>query len=418
MRVVHVLRKYNPAEWGGTETALQRLFTGFRPNGIIPIVYCPRLASRVERDPLAEAGCTVKRFSVCVPILGISTEQRRQMLAVGGNLMSFDLVRSLWKEMAITLIHSHTLGRLGGMALTVARKKWIPFVVSIHGGVLDLPETVKKGFERSRGFEWGKVFGALFRSRRLLSEADAILTCNAQEASLLQHRYPGRRVLVHPHGVPLREYEPDYRERAREAFPEIRGRQVLACVGRIDPVKNQSWLVERMPAVLLKHPKTILVLAGSCTDQGYGRSIEQAIARLDLRQHVLLTGGLPPGDPRLIGLYQEAKVTLLPSISETFGLAILEAWAAGTAVISSQTSGASALIQHRQNGWLFHLENPKGFHDSLDEALLQPDLAEHFAGAGKHLVATEYDTHVLAGRMKALYQELIEEKNALRNPAR
>src|SRR4051812_18146780 len=44
MRVVHVLRKYNPAEWGGTETALQRLFDGFRPNGIIPIVYCPRIA--------------------------------------------------------------------------------------------------------------------------------------------------------------------------------------------------------------------------------------------------------------------------------------------------------------------------------------------------------------------------------------
>jgi len=41
MRVVHILRKYDPSEWGGTETALQRLFACFRPNGIIPIVYCP-----------------------------------------------------------------------------------------------------------------------------------------------------------------------------------------------------------------------------------------------------------------------------------------------------------------------------------------------------------------------------------------
>ena len=48
MRVVHVLRKYNPAEWGGTETALQRLFSGFRPNGIIPIVYCPRIAGEIS----------------------------------------------------------------------------------------------------------------------------------------------------------------------------------------------------------------------------------------------------------------------------------------------------------------------------------------------------------------------------------
>src|SRR5438270_6453085 len=111
MRVVHLLRKYNPAEWGGTETALQRLFDRCRPNGIIPIVYCPSIVGRIREDPLAEAGCTIKRFKVCVPVLGISSDQKRQMLAVGGNLMSFDLVRSLWKEMAVSLIHSHTLGR-------------------------------------------------------------------------------------------------------------------------------------------------------------------------------------------------------------------------------------------------------------------------------------------------------------------
>src|SRR5438477_4990053 len=168
MRVVHVLRKYNPAEWGGTETALQRLFSGFRLNGIIPIVYCPRLAGLIPQDPLGDAGCTVKRFNACVPVIGIPPEQKRQMLAVGGNLMSFDLVRSLWKEMAVALIHSHTLGRLGGIALTVAKKKWIPFVVSIHGGVLDLPPALKRDFDKSHGFEWGKVFGALFHARRLL----------------------------------------------------------------------------------------------------------------------------------------------------------------------------------------------------------------------------------------------------------
>src|ERR1051326_2911017 len=282
MRVVHILRKYNPAEWGGTETALQCLFDGCRPNGIIPIVYCPRIPVRTASDPLAEAGCTVKRFKACVPVLGISREQKRQMLAVGGNLMSFDLVRSLWKEMAIALIHSHTLGRLGGVALTVAKKKWVPFVVTMHGGVLDLPAALKREFERSKGWEWGKLFGALFRSRRLLSEADAILTCNSKEASLLKVRYPGKRILVHPHGVPLRQYQTDHREAARGAFPQIQEKQVLLCVGRIDPVKNQSWVVERAPAIFLKHPNTLLVLAGACTDETYGQAIEKQIARLGL----------------------------------------------------------------------------------------------------------------------------------------
>jgi glycosyltransferase involved in cell wall biosynthesis len=258
----------------------------------------------------------------------------------------------------------------------------------------------------------------LFHARRLLADADAILACNAKEAALLKARHPGRRILVHPHGVPLEPYEKDCRPVAREAFPAIQGKSVLLCVGRVDPVKNQAWLIERAPAIFLKHPRTLLVLAGACTDAAYGESIARQIDRLGLREQVILTGGLPPGDPRLIGLLQEAKVVLLPSISETFGLVILEAWAAGTAVISSMTSGASALVEHRTNGWLFHLESPKQFFDALDEALGQPELAAELAAAGKSLVASQYDTRVLAGRMKALYEELIEEKNALRNLAR
>src|SRR5256885_95193 len=162
MRVVHILRKYNPAEWGGTETALQRLFDRCRPNGIIPIVYCPSITGRLAEDPLADAGCTVKRFKVCVPVLGLSLEQKRQMLAVGGNLMSFDLVRSLWNEMAVALIHSHTLGRLGGIALTLAKKKRVPVVVSIHGGGLDLSAGLKREFWGRRGFEWGEKVGGVF----------------------------------------------------------------------------------------------------------------------------------------------------------------------------------------------------------------------------------------------------------------
>ncbi|MCD6052699.1 MAG: hypothetical protein K0Q55_4121, partial [Verrucomicrobia bacterium] len=43
MRVAHVLRKYNPAEWGGTETALQRLFNSLRHHQINSVVYCPKI---------------------------------------------------------------------------------------------------------------------------------------------------------------------------------------------------------------------------------------------------------------------------------------------------------------------------------------------------------------------------------------
>jgi starch synthase len=118
---------------------------------------------------------------------------------------------------------------------------------------------------------------------------------------------------------------------------------MLLCVGRIDPIKNQAWLLDQAPAIFQRHPNALLALAGPCTDEPYGELIDRKIKELGLQERVLLTGGLPPNDPRLIGLMQESSALLLPSLSETFGLVILEAWAAGTVVVSSRTSGPSAL---------------------------------------------------------------------------
>src|SRR6185503_15961242 len=46
LRVAHILRKCNPAEWGGTETAIQRIVSGLRKHNVKSVVYCPHLAER------------------------------------------------------------------------------------------------------------------------------------------------------------------------------------------------------------------------------------------------------------------------------------------------------------------------------------------------------------------------------------
>ncbi len=419
MRVAHLLRKYNPAEWGGTETVIHQLFGGLRQQSVESIVYCPTIASSPGRDPLADAGCVVKRFRACVPVWGISAEQRRQMVSVGGNLMSFDLIKSLWSEPQLSLIHSHAMGRVGGIGLTIARRRKIPFVVTVHGGLYDLPPSLQQSFSESngRGFEWGKPFGLLLRARAVINEADAILTCNRREAELIQQKHPDRRVITQPHGVPAHLYDTDHRAAARAAFPRICNRDVLLSVGRIDPVKNQMWLVEQVAELVRRYPRALLVLAGPCTDEPYGRALDQRITDLGLSDHVYLPGKIPPADPRLIGLMQEAKVVLLPSISETFGLVILEAWAAGTPAVSSRTSGASALIDHGKNGWLFDLERPQGFHEAMDAALADGDTRRAVIAAARERVVSHYDNRIIASRIKQLYESLTEDHHALRHTA-
>jgi hypothetical protein len=62
MRTVHLLRKYDPSQWGGTETAIQRLFAGWRGHDVESVVYCPSLGRKTGPDPLAADGHRVKRF--------------------------------------------------------------------------------------------------------------------------------------------------------------------------------------------------------------------------------------------------------------------------------------------------------------------------------------------------------------------
>lgn len=409
MHVAHILRKYVPLEWGGTETAVFRLLHGLRGIGVSASIYSPRLQTHTGYDPFAEAGFPIRRFHSFLPVWGIAAEQRAQLVRWGGNLMSFQLFWQLMGE-SFDVIHTHALNRLAGVGLMAARCHGIPLVVTVHGGALDLPQSVKSQLTAPLrgGLEWGKALGLLVRSRRVLEKADAILACNPREAELLQRKYPSQRVVVQEHSVPARHYEVDHRPAARAAFPRICGKTLLLCVARLDPVKNQRWLVEQMPNILADHPNALLALAGSATLDGYVEQIVHDLQRLGLQDHVLLTGALPPGSPTLVGLMQESKAILLPSTSETFGLAIIEGWAAGTPVVSSSTSGARSLIVHGQNGWLFELDAPGEFLASLREALQPGLIRKHVTAHATQLVRRKFDSQVAATRVKDLYQELVE----------
>lgn len=395
--------------------AIQRLLHGLRDHGVVPTVFCPRLRHGVPgADPLTASGFHVRRFNAFVPVLGLSESRKRQLVAVGGNLMSLDLLPSLWRDQDLSVIHTHTLGRLGGIALTVARMRQLPFVVTIHGGVLDLPEKLQSSFNagQKQGWEWGKFFGLLFQSHRLFKDADAILTCNEKEAALLREQLPEKHIIVQSHGVPIEVYRQDCRRSALAAFPSIAEREVILCLGRIDPVKNQGWLLEQAPRLFARHPDSLLVLAGPCTDEPYGRQLRKRLQELGIGDRVLLTGGLPPNDPRTVGLLQLCRFLVLPSLSETFGLVILEAWAAGAVVLSVRASGPAALVENGRNGWFFDLDQPESFHAMADRVLADPDRARTMAEDGRR-VAERYSVSALAGRLANLYARLVEHKQCI-----
>ena len=82
-------------------------------------------------------------------------------------------------------------------------------------------------------------------------------------------------------------------------------------------------------------------------------------------------------------------------------------------MISSRTSGASALIEHGRNGWLFDLEKPETFHQGLNQILGDPFLARDMAARGAKKVLDAYSVQATAKQMRKLYETLIQEKQCV-----
>lgn len=407
MHISHILRKYEPAQWGGTETAVLRLIQGLQCHDVTSAVHAPRHSLPCSRDPIRCTGTRVRRYHAFVPVLGISQRQREELVSWGGNLFSFDLGAHLWREKA-DVIHSHALNRIAGIGLRVARWKKIPHVVTLHGGALDVPAEVgeKLTAPLRGGWEWGKALGALVQSRRVLELTDAIFTCNPREAELLQQKYPRQRIIVQPHSVPAAQYAVDHREAALKAFPQIAGRDVIVKVARLDPAKNLPWLVRQLPEVRQRHPKAMLVLIGAGTTQEVVEELHREIHRLGLQNDVLLTGGLESGSPELIGLIQQARTFVLSSRAEPFGIVILEAWAAGTPVISTRTSGPLTLIDHGRTGLLYDLNVPATFHAAIDTVFNDDAKHRHLREEALAEVLAKYDVPTIAARVARVYDEL------------
>ena len=411
MLASHILRKSDPAQWGGTETAVQRLVQGLQHHGISSLVHAPYCDSDTDSDPLRDAGARVKRYKAFVPVAGISAAQREALISWGGNLFSFELFWQL-RASGADVMHSHALNRIAGISLMAARSRGVPHAITLHGGALDIPEEVnaKLTAPLKGGFEWGKALGALARSRRVLENTDAIFTCNPKEATLLQQKYPRQRVIVQPHSVPAAQYAIEHRAAALRAFPQIAGRDLIVKVARLDPAKNLPWLVRQMPAIKRRHPRAMLVLIGAGTTQSVVDELHREISRLGLANDVLLTGGLPSGSAELIGLIQYARMSVLSSTAEPFGIVILEAWAAGTPVLSSRTSGAASLIEHGRTGLLYDLDQSADFHSGIDTLMMNNDVHLQICIEALERVRRDFDVPSIAGRVAKVYAELIEAK--------
>lgn len=407
LAVAQVPRRFVREEWGGTETVILETSVRLRERGHETSIVCPNaLASSNEEEM---RGVSIRRYPYFYPYLGLGSEARRQLDKKGGSMFSFSLMRALRRMPSLDLVHLHTMKRVGGIVRHVCRRRRIPYVVSLHGGLFDVPAQEAASFTApTRGtLEWGKLLGWWVGSRRVLDDAAAVICVGKEEAERVRARYPDQRVVRLPNGVDQTRFESGDGGRFRRERGIPAGSRVLLAVGRIDPQKNQRFAVRLLREVLEQDPATRLVLIGPVTDAAYERRVRAEVRELGVDDRVDLVAGVDPFGQEIVDAYHAADAFLLPSIHEPFGIVILEAWSAGVPVIASRVGGVPSFVDDGVDGLLCPPNDIGAFLGAWRRLSDEVALRDSMVSAGRAKVAREYDWRTVTGQLVDLYEEVV-----------
>jgi glycosyltransferase involved in cell wall biosynthesis len=408
MKIVHVTRRFVKEEWGGVETVVLELSKQLVSKGIGAEIVCSNALAKNNFEVIDSID--VRRFSCFYPYLGLSKEAKHKLDKKAGNLFSFSLLNYLKNLKDVDLVHLHTGKRLGGIVRHVCLKKKIPYVVSVHGGILDVPlKEVESWTKPTQGaFEWGKVLGAWVGSRSVLKDADAVICLGEKEKASIKAQFPDKRVEYIPNGVNFQRFKNGDGPAFRKKWDIEKDAKILLCVGRIDEQKNQKFLIDLLPDLLKTHPDIMLVCIGHVTDKAYYENLEKLISDNSLGQYVRIIPGLAPDSSDLVDAYHAATIFLLPSRHEPFGVVALEAWAAKKPVIVSKIGGLPSFIEDNKNGLLLEVDNAEVWRKAILDILEHKSMAKVLAKQGYQKLEKNFGWAVVSEKILGIYQDLLE----------
>ena len=154
----------------------------------------------------------------------------------------------------------------------------------------------------------------------------------------------------------------------RQPLP-LSDRRGIVCVGTISPNKGQDLLIQAAARLTPDLPELEIQLIGWRRDEEPCRRLAQ---ELGLEDRCTFTGVLE--HPEVLRRVEASLVAVIPSRSEAFGYAAVEALALGTPVIASRTGGLLEIVRDEVDGFLVPVGDVEALADRIRQALLDPDL--------------------------------------------
>jgi len=303
------------------------------------------------------------------------------------------------------------INSLGGKVDVIHAHDWL-----VATAAIGLKHVFRKPlFATIHSTETGRRNGIHFDYERMIHETEAWLTyeawkvicCSDYMVSHVQWAFglPSDKLIMVPNGVNYDIYSKyeneDMRQfRSKFALPE---EKIVLFVGRLVYEKGVHVLVNAAPKVLAKaNAKFIIAGNGYMKDQ-----LSSIVKATGLANKVVFTGFLD--DDTLRRLQICADVSVVPSLFEPFGIVALEAMAAKSPVVVSDTGGLSEIVEHDVSGVKAYANNPDSLAWAITKVITDDGYANWLRTNAYKKIQEKYDWNRIAQQTKTIYNNVLSD---------
>ena len=245
----------------------------------------------------------------------------------------------------------------------------------------------------------------LFGLGKLIRNANALQYTTELEKILTEKNLGLNNGIVVPNGLFWRSYQFDFDEKKfKTDFPNITQGNYLLVLGRLDAKKNIESVLAGFQEVKAdsRYKNLQLVISGD-GNAGYKEKLTRFVKEHPNSNQIYFTGWVE-GDSKLL-LMAAAKLFLLPSFNENFGVSVAESLACGVPVVVSDQVYLSPYIEKSNSGWV--CSNSESFGKSILNAMQSGEIDVKGENA-RELIRDKFDWAIVSTVMIEHYQDIID----------
>jgi len=294
------------------------------------------------------------------------------------------------------LIHSHHPFLMGDAALRTATRLGLPLVFTHHTLYERYTHYVSIDSAAMRRF-------VINLSTHYANMCTTVVAPSISVARLIKERGVISPITEIPTGIDLKFFQNGRGELFRQNNSIDPSSPVMGHVGRLAPEKNLAYLAEAIVQVLKQHSDSVFVVVGEGPSS---TTIIDKARSAGVKSRLVMAGSLTGA--ALADAYCAMDLFVFASTSETQGMVLVEAMAAGMPVVAIDAPGAREVVKDRINGRLLPEDTtPDKFAQAAEELFLDPAFRRNYSNEAAR-TAARFSREASAERLENLYIEALE----------